>query len=395
MTEKPPITILETFNYDDYPVGGQQTFAKQLALVYPGRANLVGVTTGEEPVGIWTTKQIGPNQYPFFAFGKIKRSHSRPLVPRRLVSYLMIRRFKAAILRGARGACFVQAPEILMATSAWSWPRLCFRFAGTENSLGISRYAWARVLGGRYEKRLFRALGACDLILASGDHQAIRELVARSHGLLGENQVIKFPTRVDTKVFFPRPIPGARSELGIPAGAVVLVANGRIAKVKGYELLVESFGIVRDKLDGRAHLYFVGDGEDRQDLEAMIAKNKIQGCVHLEGFQTRSVVASFLNAADVVVVGSRHEGWSTAMLEALACGKPIVSTAVSGAKDLIVEGVNGYVLDSRDPHVFAGAVLKALTLECPNSRSIEVAQRYSLQALSDDLDSLLNQTTRK
>jgi len=87
-------------------------------------------------------------------------------------------------------------------------------------------------------------------------------------------------------------------------------------------------------------------------------------------------------------VGSEKEGWSIAMLEALACGKPIVSTAVSGATEMIAEGQNGFIVCNRDPVAFAGAMLRGLTLPsaCPVSR--EIAQRYSSASLARDLRAL-------
>jgi glycosyltransferase involved in cell wall biosynthesis len=383
------LTIVETFNFHDYPMGGQQSFAKQLALAYAGRASLVGITTGEEPVGKWTTKELGGSEYPFFAFGRVDRNHGRPLIPRRLVSYRMIRRYRNEVLSRVDGPCLIQAPELLMATHRWPWPALCFLFAGTTNSLSISRYGWARALGGIYERKLFGALRDCRAVLASGDAQAIRDMVARSGGLLPEGRVIQFPTRVDTEVFHPRDRMAAREELGIPREAKVLVTSGRLAKVKGYDLLVEALRILVGRLEGNAHLYFIGDGEDRQDLEALILSRGLQDRAHVEGSKDRSGVAAYLNAADAVVVGSHFEGWSVAMLEAVACGVPVVSTAVSGARDLILEGVGGFVVDSRDPILFADAVLKALELKAPVAESVALAARYSLAALPADLDALL------
>jgi len=99
------------------------------------------------------------------------------------------------------------------------------------------------------------------------------------------------------------------------------------------------------------------------------------------GFVTQERVKTFLSAADVYVVGSLREGWSVAMLEALACGKPIVSTAVSGAADMVQEGCNGFVLPERDPVRFADAVLRSLTLPAAASCSLDIARRYSLETL--------------
>jgi glycosyltransferase involved in cell wall biosynthesis len=78
------------------------------------------------------------------------------------------------------------------------------------------------------------------------------------------------------------------------------------------------------------------------------------------------------------------------MVEQLACGKPLVSTDVSGADEMIVDGENGYVVKSRNPGLFADAIRKALAL--PNARRVsrEIAvSKYSEEAVWDSFQTLL------
>jgi glycosyltransferase involved in cell wall biosynthesis len=82
------------------------------------------------------------------------------------------------------------------------------------------------------------------------------------------------------------------------------------------------------------------------------------------------------------VVGSFQEGFSVAMVEELACGRPIVSTSVSGADEMIIEGQNGYVVKSRDPAEFAGRMLAAARLPEAGRVSRGLAEtRYSERKL--------------
>jgi glycosyltransferase involved in cell wall biosynthesis len=73
------------------------------------------------------------------------------------------------------------------------------------------------------------------------------------------------------------------------------------------------------------------------------------------------------------------------MLEALACGKPIVSTDVSGARDMIVEGANGFVVDGCDPKRFAETMVRALSLREHEQTSLRIAERYAPTKLAKDL----------
>jgi glycosyltransferase involved in cell wall biosynthesis len=94
----------------------------------------------------------------------------------------------------------------------------------------------------------------------------------------------------------------------------------------------------------------------------------------------------YYNAADLVLVGSHMEGWSIAMVEALACGKNIVSTNVSGAGDMISNGKNGFIVESRNSELFAKKMTEAIKLPLPNECSIKKSISYSLSTLRKDIE---------
>ena len=78
---------------------------------------------------------------------------------------------------------------------------------------------------------------------------------------------------------------------------------------------------------------------------------------------------SILNAADLFVMGSLVEGWPTAMVEAIACGKNIVSTDVSGVREMIEDKGNGYIVSVRNAKLFADKISQGLNLPDPNKIS--------------------------
>ncbi|HEX6750539.1 MAG TPA: glycosyltransferase [Longimicrobium sp.] len=119
-----------------------------------------------------------------------------------------------------------------------------------------------------------------------------------------------------------------RAALGIPNDAHVVGAMARLARQKRLDRLLRAVS----KLPG-VHCVLAGDGEERGAIESLAAQLGIADRVHLLGH--RDDTAEVLDALDVFVVSSDREGLSNAMLEALACGVPVVSTRVSGADDAL------------------------------------------------------------
>ena len=89
-------------------------------------------------------------------------------------------------------------------------------------------------------------------------------------------------------------------------------------------------------------------------------------------------------------MGSMAEGWSTTLVEACACGVPCVVTAFSSAREMVKDGVNGYVVDTRDENAFAKRMLDALALERDKVSEYDKRfERLAVSHLREDLESLL------
>jgi len=380
----PDVLFIEPCDFERYPVGGRLSFAKQMMAVFGNRLALVGYSTDGTPVGKWVTKQFDGLEYEFLAIGRRIPSGRKPFVPARLTAYLDVIRHRETILSRPIRCAFTQSPETVIAIHGWPWESLCYMSPGHANPLKMPRYRWGKLFAGLYDAKLSEALQSADVILACADRQGIADIAGRSKGLLQPEQILQFPTRVDRAIFKPQPRAQTHQRLDLRGPGPFVVTCGRINKVKGWDLLIEAFScFVQDHADAR--LIFVGDGEDRSVLERTVAKKNLTRSVLLVGFQPQDKVAEYLNAADLVVVGSHREGWSVAMLEALACGRVVVSTEVSGARDLIAEGQNGLVVPGRDPRRFAAAMGQALEMRTPNQVSLQIAEKYSLANLRRDM----------
>ena len=378
--------MVESCDFESFPAGGTLNSVKQMLRAFPGRVALAGATFDDKCYGKWTSRSIAGVRFPFYGFRVIRgRGRTKPIIPHRIASYVALRKHLPRIREINTSNLLTRTPEVLLACSRYDWNSLCFSFAGTSNSVSISRYPWLRALGPFYERQLFHALyKTADVVLAAADRSAIEKLESRSKRLLARGTVKFFPTRYDPEIFSVKSQPACRAELGIPIGEKVIVSIGRLSWVKGWNLLLAALRILLSR-DSSWQLTFVGDGEDRDQITREAESLMKNGRVRITGRVDAREVAKYLNAADVCAVGSHHEGWSTAMVEALACGKPIAATDVSGSRDLIRENENGIVLSTRSSVDFAFAIEKCLRMPRSEQTSVSIAARYSSAHLNRDL----------
>ncbi len=373
--------LIDSSDFSRFPAGGTLAFARQIMCSFGREVALVGFTTDGTPVGKWGVKRFGRDIHAFLPIGRWQPSARRPVVPARLRVFKQTYQHRRAIMSSGIGCVFTQCMEVLLAARTWGWESICFNFPGIENPFRISRYRWARVLANPCDRMLGRVLRRVDVVLASADRDAMASLSDRLNGAIPIRQLA---TRYDACVF--RPTAVSRQVLGI-AGKPVIACSGRLSAQKGWDLVLAAFKLLLARYP-QALLVFIGDGEDRCAVEEKIRSESLDAHVLITGFCPPDSVARYVNASDVVVVGSHHEGWSISMLEALGCGKPIVSTAVSGAKELIYQDENGFIIPDRRPETLCRAMHRALRL--PNARcvSLRVAARYSVDTLRRDLERL-------
>ena len=131
-----------------------------------------------------------------------------------------------------------------------------------------------------------------------------------------------------------------------------IVTVGWVSWIKGYEYALLA---VRRLLDQGVSVQFhiIGDGAKRYRLLYTIDDLDLHGQVHLHGKLSSSEVRSRLQQADVFLLASLSEGISNAVLEAMACGLPVVTTDCGGMREAVTDGVEGLVVPVRDPEAIA------------------------------------------
>ena len=138
----------------------------------------------------------------------------------------------------------------------------------------------------------------------------------------------------------------ARAALGLDPDRPVVLTVGRLNVMKGHTHLLDAVpGLLRRFPD--LAVVIVGQGHLEQALRAQAAALGVTGAVHLAGH--RSDARMLLDAADVFVLPSRHEGMPLALLEAMDAGLPVVATRVIGSEEVVDEGRTGLLVRPRDP----------------------------------------------
>ena len=143
-----------------------------------------------------------------------------------------------------------------------------------------------------------------------------------------------------------------RQAHGIEPHATVVTHIGRFAVQKNHALLVEAFAQVHS--DAPLYLLLVGAGELEDAVRQQVAGLGLQERVRFLG--VRADVADILRASDVFVLSSRWEGNPMSVMEAMAAGLPVVSTAVGGVPELVREGETGRLVPSEDARALAQAM---------------------------------------
>ena len=379
--------LIDNHNFVDYPVGGTLTFARHLMRLYKNRMALVGIAGDGEPVGCWSKKNIDGMEFDYFAFRREGLDLRKGILPKRVLDFFALLFYMRRIRSLGCREVLTQLHTAAMALSFWKWDLSCVRLTGLANIVQFSKFNWVKPFGRIYEWTLFRILLKASYILATADEKAIANFVGRSGGVLSVENLIQFPTRIDLSRIPQVSIHKAREMLDFPMDRKIILYCARISWPKGWDLVLQGFAKIASA-DPKLLLLVVGDGEDSEKFKDMAVDLGVENQIIYVGRQSPDKVISYYQAADVFAIGSHVEGWSNAMLEALATGTAMVSTTVSGAKDMIRNGENGYVIESRDPADFADAIQSALALPHVERASREIVQHYTVETIADDFSNI-------
>jgi len=191
-----------------------------------------------------------------------------------------------------------------------------------------------------------------------------------------------FPPRVGSKGrVIPNPVPPPPPAAPATENreARRVVALGRLHPVKGFDLLLPAFKMALAEVPGWT-LDIWGEGPEREALDRLAGDLGLREAVRFRGLTEDAY--QVLRGSDLYVLSSRVEGFPNALVEAMACGLPVISTDFGGAaRDIVQDGVNGLLVPAEDPGAMAAAMVRLMRdggeRQRLGGRATEVVQRYS------------------
>jgi len=162
---------------------------------------------------------------------------------------------------------------------------------------------------------------------------------------------------VDTAHFYPQKSRNLKKQIGINNGHLIVGTVARLSEQKGHCYLVEAASRVVREFP-KVKFVLVGDGPLRYEIENQIDRFHLKDHFILLGF--RKDVRELLNTFDMFVLPSLYEGLPNVVLEAMACAKPVVATAVDGTPEAVKNNETGYLVPSKDVTKLSEKILDLL-----------------------------------
>jgi len=187
-----------------------------------------------------------------------------------------------------------------------------------------------------------------------------------------------------------------RAALGLRPDDVAIIYHGRLVSQKNPEALVKIAAEVAQRRKGVVVLV-AGDGPRREDLERLAAEKNVSGLIRFLG--RRDDIPDLLQAADIYVLPSLKEGFSNALVEAMAAGLPAVATDVGGNAEAVEHGRSGWIVPPRDDGLLLNAVAALVDDAAERARMSQEARRrarfFSIENMIANVESLYTTLARE
>jgi len=174
-----------------------------------------------------------------------------------------------------------------------------------------------------------------------------------------------------------------------------IVAMGRLVRQKGFDVLLKAFSLCSDR-HPKWSLDILGDGDERQTLELLKEELRLEKRVRFLGIVKEP--STILRQADLFVLSSRFEGFPLALIEAMACGLPAISTnCPTGPSEIIQNEIDGILVPPGDVSALAGAMERLMDNPAERrrlaARAVDVVERFGTNTIMTMWDDLLAHVT--
>ncbi len=173
-----------------------------------------------------------------------------------------------------------------------------------------------------------------------------------------------------------------RKELGLPEENKIILFVGNLLPVKGIKYLIEALAGLKTSGVQNVLLVLVGDGSEHAALRDTVRNLGLESSVLFAGRRPHQEIPLWMNSADVFCLPSLSEGTPNVIMEAMACGKPVVGTQVGGVPDVIRPDSTGYIVSPADSTALSKALEKALSSVWNHVYISEIAKQVTWDSLA-------------
>lgn len=184
--------------------------------------------------------------------------------------------------------------------------------------------------------------------------------------------------------FHPIDTAVAREQLGLRGGARIIFTLGNLIKRKGFNYLIDAMEQVCSQRDN-VLCFIGGTGPERGSLQGQIDLLHLRERVKLLGSVPGDRLTLWMNACDLFVLPSLSESFGVVQIEALACGKPVVSARNRGSEEVIISDQYGVLADPADPEDLAEKIMIALDQKWDREAIISYSERFSWDNIAEDI----------
>ncbi|MCX6561530.1 MAG: glycosyltransferase [Candidatus Aminicenantes bacterium] len=364
---RPVWTTVYPIDDQGVKMGGVETFIRQFVRSTPcdGEIRIIGITAknGGLKTGVWHSISFEDKTVRFLPVLRVADPNRRTRIPLflRFTAALL---FRANLPEGEGGLWLFHRIEPVLAFGRIPGTKILF-LHGDPRHLADPRCEsrWRRIrrLYARLERRLIIRLDKV-FVVSRPALEAMRKLhPSRS------NRFAFLPTVYDSAVFRLRPDAdrkALRERYDLPREGPVVLSVGRLEAGKDPHLLLDAFRSLSARHPG-VRLAIVGCGGLESALKAKSEELGLAESVHWLGLRTPGEVADLMTAADALLLTSAFEAMPVAVLEALACGLPVVSPDLGELRSMVTNETAGLLTASRDPDELAAAVATVLARPRP------------------------------
>jgi glycosyltransferase involved in cell wall biosynthesis len=381
---KPILTIFYQFNPWQTSIGGIQTVIRSFVKYSPNEFEVRLVGTESEPnnpLGVWRDTELAGKAIRFMPLFTLRNDNTRNLIPTsvKYTTALFGRRIASDFMHFHR-------LEPTLATLNWSGEKTLFVHndiqkqidsAGNKDAILWQRFPTAYLALERLLVGQFAQILSCNTESLQHYREGYPKIAER---------ISYIKNTVDNEIFYPLTLDkreqGRRllaQQMGLAADTRFILFAGRLHAQKDPALLLYSFAALNEP---KAHLIIAGDGDLRDEIKEKIGFLGLSKQVTMLGAIAPDELAQLLRVVSVFVLTSAYEGLPVVVLEALACGTPIVTTRCGETPNLL-SAKSGVVCQERSPEAIADALRQVLLQpdDYPIKACVQAAEPYSAQSV--------------